>query len=132
MAALEARGGFKPPVELSTLVGLRITLPGQCLLYLLDRGDLREGDPAAHETTQDRIAQTLNASRPHVSRAMGRMRTKGLVTTAKVHVPGERRRRRADLLTEAGLRRAQGLRRRAEDLRIRILGLQCNDSVPRC
>ena len=117
-------GGFKPPVELSTLVGLRITLPDECLLYLLDRGDLREDDPLAQEATQDRISQVLAARRSHVSRAMGRLRARGFVKTAKVHVAGQARRRLAYFLTEAGLRRGQALRRKVEEQRLPVVDLQ--------
>ena len=131
MSPALARGGFKPPVELSTPVGLRITLPDQCLLYLLDRVDIRPDDPAAQEATQERIAQALNARRSHVSRAMGRTRARGFAKTAKVHVAGESRRRLAYFLTEPGLRRAQDLRRKVEEERITVIDLEGRESERR-
>ena len=118
-------------MELSTLVGLRITLPDECLLYLLERGDLREDDPLAQEATQDRISQVLAARRSHVSRAMGRLRARGFVKTAKVHVAGQARRRLAYFLTEAGLRRGQALRRKVEEQRLPVVDLQGQESERR-
>ena len=111
-------------MELSTLVGLRVTLPELCLLYLVDRADVQGDDRAAQEMTQDWIAQSLGARRSHVSRAMTRMRARGLVKTAKVHVAGETRRRLAYFLTEDGLRRGQALRRHVEDQRLSIVDFQ--------
>ena len=105
-------------------MGLRVTLPDLCLLYLVDRADLQEDDRAAQEMTQDWIAQSLRARRSHVSRAMTRMVTRGLVKTAKVHVAGEPRRRLAYFLTDDGLRRGQELRRHVEDQRLSIIDLQ--------
>jgi len=46
-----ALGTFKPPVELSTSVGLSPTVPERCLLYLLDRVGAREDEPGAQELT---------------------------------------------------------------------------------
>lgn len=115
-------------MELSTLVvGFPLTLPQRCLLYLLDRGDLREEDPAAQEATQDWIAEAIGARRAHISRAMGKMGAQGLLKTAKVHVAGEPRRRLAYFLSEAGLRRAQSIRAIAEEERLTVVDLEGNE-----
>ena len=116
-------------MELSTsVVGLRLTLPQRCLLYLLDRGDLREDDPAAQDATQDRIADAIGARRAHVSRAMGKLAKEGLLKTAKVHVKREARRRLAYFLMDAGLRRAQSVRKEVEEERIVVIDLDGNES----
>ena len=119
-------------MELSTRVaGPRLTLPQRCLLYLLDRGDLREDDPAAQEATQDWIAEAIGARRAHVSRAMGKLVKQGLLKTAKVHVAREPRRRLAYFLMEAGLRRAQSIRQQLEEERLLVTDLQGNESERR-
>ncbi len=119
-------------MELSTsVVGFRLTLPHRCLLYLLDRGDLHEDDPAAQEVTQDWIAESIGARRAHVSRAMGRLMKEGLLKTAKVHVAREPRRRLAYFLTEAGLRRAQSIRKQLEEERVVVIDLQGIESERR-
>ena len=119
-------------MELSTRVaGFPLILPQRCLLYLLDRGDLREDDPAAQEATQDRIAEAIGARRAHVSRAMTRMRAEGLLTTGKVHVAREPRRRLAYFLTEAGLRKAQSIRKEVEEERLPVVDLGGNESERR-
>jgi len=115
---------FKPPVDVSTPVGLSPNVPERCLLYLLDRVGVREGEPATQELTQERVAQSLGIPRPHVSRAMGRLRTRGLVKIAKTHVHGGTRRRLAYFLTEAGMREAQALRRRFEEERVTVIDLE--------
>ena len=105
-------------------MGLPPKVPDHCLLYLADRADVREDEPAAQDLTQERIAEALSVRRPHVSRAMGRLGARGLVKTAKVHVRGETRRRLAYFLTEEGLRRAQALRRRLEEETVVTVDLQ--------
>jgi tetratricopeptide (TPR) repeat protein len=117
-------GGFKPSVELSTAVKPPIPLPGRCLLYLLDRVDVREDDPAAQELTQVRVSYVIGERRPHVSRSMRRLEARGLVRTGKVHVLGEPRRHLAYFLTEAGLREAKELRRQIEEERIAVIDLE--------
>src|SRR5207245_3853606 len=117
-------GGFKAPVELSISVVLSLNLPQRCLLYLLDRGDLREDDPAAQEVTQDRIAEAIGTRRAHVSRAMTKMEASGLVRTGKVHVAGESRRRLAYFLREPGLRTAASTRSELEEETVRVTDLQ--------
>ncbi|TLZ64642.1 MAG: hypothetical protein E6K16_03945 [Methanobacteriota archaeon] len=112
-------------------MGLRLTLPQRCLLFLLDRGDLREDDPAAQEVTQDRIAEAIAAQRAHVSRAMGKLAAQGLLRTAKVHVRREPRRRLAYFLTEDGMRRAQAIRKQVEEERVLVTDLQGNEAERR-
>jgi len=126
-----ALGRFKSPVELSTPVGLPPTVPERCLLYLLDRVDVREDDAGAQELTQVRIAEALLIRRSHVSRAMGRLQARGLVKPAKIHVRGEPRRRLAHFLTEEGLRRSQALRRRFEEERVTVVDVQGKESSRR-
>jgi len=104
-------------------VGPDLRLPDRCLLYLLDRADVLEGDPRAQDVTQARVAEVVGAPRPHVSRAMSRMGARGLVKTAKVHVRGEPRRRLAYFLTEEGLRRSKTLRREVEEIRVVVVDL---------
>lgn len=119
-------------MELSTrVVGFPLTLPQRCLLYLLDRGDLREDDPAAQEASQDRIAAAIGVRRAHVSRAMTRMRAEGLLTTGKVHVAREPRRRLAYFLTETGLRKAQSIRKEVEEERLPVVDLEGKESERR-
>ena len=118
-------------MELSISVVRSPNLPQRCLLYLLDRGDLREDDPAAQEVTQDRIAEAIGARRAHVSRAMGKMETSGLLKTGKVHVAGESRRRLAYFLTEPGLRKAQSIRKEVEEEKVLVTDLEGQESERR-
>ncbi len=97
------------------------TVTERCLLYLLDRADVAEDLPGADALVQDRIAESLGIRRAHVSRAMVRFRSSGLVRAAHVHVRGATRRRLAYFLTDAGLRRAKDVRRQFEERRVVII-----------
>lgn len=112
-------------------MGGRGTLEERSLVYLLDRADVPADSPAAQELVQDRIAANLAVRRAHVSRAMGRLRGKGFVRTAKVHVRGEARRRIAYFLTDDGLRRAKEVRRRLEEGRVIVIDAEGRESERR-
>src|SRR3990170_4451540 len=97
-----ASGDLSPRWNCPPAMGLPPKVPDHCLLYLADRADVREDEPAAQDLTQERIAEALSVRRPHVSRAMGKLGARGLVKTAKVHVRGETRRRLADFFSGGG------------------------------
>ncbi len=112
-------------------MGLPPTARERCLLYLLDRADVLENEPRARELTLARIPEGARVPRPQASRAMGRLRDRGLVKETKVHVRGEARRRVGFVLTEAGLREAQALRRRLEEERVVLVDLEGRESERR-
>jgi len=108
-------------VELSTLVTLEITMRERCLIYLLDRAEVKEHDLGAARLVQDAVGTSLNASRAHISRAMNALCADGCARTSKIHFKGENRRKVAYFLTEKGLGRAKELRRRLEAAKVRVI-----------
>jgi len=113
-----------PNVELSTSMPLKMTVRERCLIYLLDRADVTRGDPASGQLVQDRIAESIHAGRPHVSRAMKRLAVKAHVVTDKIHVRGKSRKIMGYFITPEGVRKAREVQKRIEEEEVTVVDIE--------
>ena len=100
------------------------TVRERCLLYLLDRVGVTRSDPASEQLVQDRIAEGIGARRPHVSRALNKLKRAGLVDAEMIHVRGRGRRILGYFLTSKGVREAGAVKKRAEEKKVTVVDLK--------
>lgn len=105
---------------MNTGKGFSITVKEKILLHLLNYSKYSDELEVPPEVTQQGIAQSIHALRPHVSLALKDFNNQNFVSERKANIQKGKRKQKVYFLKPEGMTNALGLRTRVENFKVRV------------